>query len=193
MQRNSCQLDVAHWIVHQCLIDLPLDKIAAILVDDTFKRVFLNENIRILMKISLKFVPKVQIKNIQALVQTMTWRRPGDKPLSEPMMTSLSTHICVIRPQWIKTICVLFVSWKILIFPDVKKVIYSQTIGGMLFALFSGQCMTIVLTTAPLAIYTKGKWLRMSSHHHQVVIIVIFIKSSSSHHQVIIIMLTYGQ
>ena len=31
----------------------------------------------------------------------MAWRRPGDKPLSEPMMVSLPTHICVTRPQWI--------------------------------------------------------------------------------------------
>ena len=26
----------------------------------------------------------------------------GDKPLSEPMMVSLLTHICVTRPQWVK-------------------------------------------------------------------------------------------
>ena len=31
----------------------------------------------------------------------MAWRRPGDKPLSEPMMVSLPTHICVTRPQWV--------------------------------------------------------------------------------------------
>ena len=31
----------------------------------------------------------------------MAWRRPGDKPLSEPMMVSLKTHICVTRPQWV--------------------------------------------------------------------------------------------
>ena len=40
--------------------------------------------------------------NIPALVQIMAWRRPGDKPLSEPMMVSLLTHICVTRPQWVK-------------------------------------------------------------------------------------------
>ena len=39
---------------------------------------------------------------IPALVQIMAWRRPGDKPLSEPMMVSLLTHICVTRPQWVK-------------------------------------------------------------------------------------------
>ena len=36
------------------------------------------------IKISLQFVPKDSIENIPALVQIMTWRRPGDKPLSEP-------------------------------------------------------------------------------------------------------------
>ena len=29
----------------------------------------------------------------------MAWRRPGDKPLSEPRMICLPTHICVTRPQ----------------------------------------------------------------------------------------------
>ena len=62
---------------------------------------FLNENVWIPIKISMKFVPKCPINNIPALVQIMAWRRPGDKPLSEPMMVSLTTHICVIRPQWV--------------------------------------------------------------------------------------------
>ena len=35
------------------------------------------------------------------MVQIMAWRRQGDKPLSEPMMASLLTHICVTRPQWV--------------------------------------------------------------------------------------------
>ena len=61
---------------------------------------FLNENVWISIKISLKFVPKGQINNIPSLDQIMAWRRPGDKPLSEPMMVSLLTHMCVTRPQW---------------------------------------------------------------------------------------------
>ena len=69
--------------------------------DDIFKCIFENENESISPRISLKFVPKVQINNIPALVQIMAWRRPGDKPLSEPMMVSLLTHICVTRPQWV--------------------------------------------------------------------------------------------
>ena len=67
--------------------------------DDIFKWVFLNENVCISIKISLKFVPKGPINNIPALVQIMAWRRPGDKPLSEPMMASSPTHICVTRTQ----------------------------------------------------------------------------------------------
>ena len=70
--------------------------------DDIMKCIFLNENARISLKISLKFVPKVRINNIPALVQIMAWRRPGDKPLSEPMIVSLLTHICVTWPQWVK-------------------------------------------------------------------------------------------
>ena len=62
---------------------------------DIFKCIFLNENVYILIKISLKFVPKSPIKHIPALVQVMAWRRPGAKPLSEPMAVSLPTHICV--------------------------------------------------------------------------------------------------
>ena len=69
--------------------------------DDNVKRIFLNENVRILIKISLKFVPKGPINNNPALVQIMAWRRSGDKPLSEPMIVSLPTHICVTRPQWV--------------------------------------------------------------------------------------------
>ena len=72
--------------------------------DNTFKRIFLNENVRISIKISLKFVPKCPINNIPALVQIMAWRRPGDKPLFEPRMESLLTHICVTRPQWVKSL-----------------------------------------------------------------------------------------
>ena len=76
--------------------------------DDIFKRIFLNEHVWILLKTSLKFVPKVQINNIPALVLMMAWRRPGDKPLSEPMMISLLTHICITRPQCVNSPLSLF-------------------------------------------------------------------------------------
>ena len=56
------------WGVIEGLTHLPLDKMAAILVDDIFKCIFLNENDRILIQISLKFVPKGSIDNKSALV-----------------------------------------------------------------------------------------------------------------------------
>ena len=68
-------------------------------VDDTFKRIFLNANVGVSIKISLKFGHKGPINTIPALVQMMAWRRPGDKPLSEPIVVRLTTHICVTRPQ----------------------------------------------------------------------------------------------
>ena len=59
------------------------------------------------IEVSLKFVPKGPINNIQSLVQIMAWCRPGDKPLSEPMLVNLPMHIWVTRPQWVKTHCFL--------------------------------------------------------------------------------------
>ena len=56
------------------------------------------------IEISLKFVPKDLINNIPALVQIMAWRRPGNKPLSESMMVSLLTHVCVTWPQWVNSV-----------------------------------------------------------------------------------------
>ena len=38
-------------------------------MDDIFKGIFLNENVSILIKISMKFLPKGAINNIPALVQ----------------------------------------------------------------------------------------------------------------------------
>ena len=49
---------------------------------DDFKCIFVNENIQISIKISLKFVPKVPINNILVLIQIMAWRLAGAKPLS---------------------------------------------------------------------------------------------------------------
>ena len=54
--------------------------------DDIFKCIFFDKNLWILLKMSLKFVPKVRINIIPALVQIMAWRRLGDTPLPAPMM-----------------------------------------------------------------------------------------------------------
>ena len=69
--------------------------------DEIFTCILLNEKVWISINISLKFVPEGQINNIPVLVQIMAWCQPGNKPLPEPMMFSLLTHICVTRPQWV--------------------------------------------------------------------------------------------
>ena len=66
--------------------------------DSIFKCISLNENVWILIK---KFVPRGPVNNIPALVQIMAWCRLGNKPLSEPMMVSLVTHICTTWSQWV--------------------------------------------------------------------------------------------
>ena len=55
--------------------------------DDIFRCNFREWKIDILIKISLKFVPISPIDNNPPLVYIMAWRRIGDKPLSEPMLT----------------------------------------------------------------------------------------------------------
>ena len=74
----------------QTLSSSPLDKIDTILADDIFKCIFVNENIRISIQISLESVPNDLIDNKSALVQVTAWRWTGDKPLPEPMMTQFT-------------------------------------------------------------------------------------------------------
>ena len=99
-------LKFEHWLA----MDFPYHSLAlnrlwprqnGCYLTDIFKCIFLNENVWISLKISLKFVPKVRITNIPAMVQIMAWHRPGANPLSEPMVILLM-HICVTRPQWLE-------------------------------------------------------------------------------------------
>ena len=64
--------------------------------DDMFKCIVLNENVWMPIEISLKFVAKGIINNNPILFKIMAWRRPGEKPLSEPMMISWLTHISIV-------------------------------------------------------------------------------------------------
>ena len=63
---------------------------ATILADDNFKCIFMNENNRIQIQISLKFVLRSPVDNKPALVQVMAWCKTGDKPLLEPMLTQFT-------------------------------------------------------------------------------------------------------
>ena len=81
--------DPIHWRIYASLggdelNHLPLDT----LVHNNFKCIFWNENDKILIWFSLKFVPMSPIYNNPALIQVMTWHWTGDKALPEPMLTS---------------------------------------------------------------------------------------------------------
>ena len=91
------------WIVGVCKVNSLRPRQNARHFADIFNCILVNENVWISIKISLKFIPKDPINNVPALVQILAWRRPGDKPISEPMMISLLTHKCVTRLQLVKT------------------------------------------------------------------------------------------
>ena len=59
----------------------------AIFAEDIFAWIFLNENDKIRIQVSLKFVPKGPIDNKPALVEVMAWCLVGAKPLPEAVMT----------------------------------------------------------------------------------------------------------
>ena len=56
---------------HALLNTLGLRQNCRRFADDILKCIFVNESVRVSLKISLKFVPKFQINNIPVLVQIM--------------------------------------------------------------------------------------------------------------------------
>ena len=120
------------------------------LPDDILKCIFWNEKIWMLIKISLKFINRGPIGNIPALVQIMAWRRPGDKPLSEPMLISLLTHICVTRPRWVKLLCTLKYTCCIFAFKNVNishLMNINHIYAHMKFRVFASRKNHFLLTT----------------------------------------------
>ena len=94
--------------------------------DDIFQWIFLNKNAWISINTSLKYVPQGPINNIPALVQIMAWRRPGGKPLSEPMMVRLPTHICVTQPQWVNRAVVHYLSSIFIYMSSMRDSVYEN-------------------------------------------------------------------
>ena len=98
------------------------------------------------------FVSKQPINNIPALVQIMAWRRSGDKPLSEPIMVRLQTHICVTRLQWvkwhsvhdnIKHVFLLKVLWWFWIFEQTLfNVIMRDIVANIIRFVWNHRCIT---------------------------------------------------
>ena len=87
--------------------------------DDIFTCIVFNENCCILINCHRNMFARVQLTIIEHWFrfwggairrQTIIWTNDdglapsGDKPLSEPMMVSLPTHIGVARPQWVNVV-----------------------------------------------------------------------------------------
>ena len=77
-----------HTIHSNLLKSSPVDKLATIMAGDNLKCIFLNN--RTSIRISLKCVLRDAIGNKPALVQVMAWRRTGDKPLPQLMLTQFT-------------------------------------------------------------------------------------------------------
>ena len=78
---SSIQSSQGRWYGHAGINTLRPRQNGRHFADDIFKCIFLNKNVWISIKVSLKFAPKRPIDNIPAMVQIMASRRPGDKPL----------------------------------------------------------------------------------------------------------------
>ena len=117
---------------------------------------------------SLKSVPQNPINNIPALVQIMAWRRPGDKPLSEPTMVKLPTHICVIRPPAFK---VTHTSRYCRRVQDMEKqrhpynTLYTWYYVTYVLRYNKLQCCLYNFVQYNKMLYKTLQWLRPNTHH----------------------------
>ena len=95
----------SHWylLVFTGLNSSPPGQNGRHFADDIFKCLFVNEKFCIMIKISLKFVPKGPNDNNPALVKILAWRRIGDKPLSEPMPTQFTNAYMGHQGRWVNS------------------------------------------------------------------------------------------
>ena len=96
----------------------------------------------------------------------MAWRRPGNKPLSELMMVSLLTHICVTQSQWVNYSGIsLFHHWKGLTYDVIHnqgipsaRVYEHRPYDKHIYELWKSIC-TLGVVTLPL---TEAIWRRVA-------------------------------
>ena len=83
--------------------------------------------------ISQTIFDDIPIDDIPPLVQIMAWRWLGDEPLSDSMMFSLLTHICVTRLQWVKDIRKYY--WKqVHMIPSLIPFLRTSRFGNALYS-----------------------------------------------------------
>ena len=83
----------------KCLLEINLSipgKFDHHFADDLFRCIFVNEKFCILIRISLKIVPKGPIDKKSALIQVMAWHWTGGKPFLHQCWSS-PVHFCGTR------------------------------------------------------------------------------------------------
>ena len=97
--------DGVQWPIYPCGFPLThwgRDKMDAILQTTCSSAFSWMKMFKFRLKFHWSLFLKVQLTCTNpALFQITAWRRPGDTPLSEPMMVSSLMHICVTQPQWV--------------------------------------------------------------------------------------------
>ena len=99
----SIQLTYPHYV---SLNSSPPGQNGCQFADDLFRCIFVNEKFCILIKFSLKFVPKGPIDNIPALVQVMAWRRIGDHYLNQCWPDPLQIYAALGRDELKPGLCI---------------------------------------------------------------------------------------
>ena len=90
----------------------------------------------------------------------MAWCRPGNKPLSEPVMVRLPMHICVTRPQWANPPMMMI--WN-LVFTEFFFFLYKELKFGTLFIFYSATANDLDPNNVTVAPTQEGgvqmKWM----------------------------------
>ena len=108
----AVQLLLGYFLIwHNKQLSLCLKKFNSSPPDGIFISNFMNENVRIPIQISLKFVHGSLIYDMTTLAQVMAWHGTGRRQASSApkhylsqWWPSLLTHICGSRGRWINTI-----------------------------------------------------------------------------------------
>ena len=144
---------------------------AAISAGDNFKGIFLNEKFCILIRISMKFVPKGPIDNKRALIQAVAWCRISVRNRHSPLIDCKIVILILIRAQLkkrCKLLCQLFDSSGPHIFKPCTKNCDTSRITWTVTPL---PLMVVLMTAAPWCLnkdlhincYQKETWIKFDN------------------------------
>ena len=129
---------------------------------NSFKRMFLNENPWISVMIPLRFVPKGPVNYISALFQIKFGADLAVILYLSQWWSSLMTHICITRSQWVKYVTYIeigLIIFCISIKSPLKSLIITRinhdVIGWCFNSLWCGSCVTV----------TNSFSLQKKNHH----------------------------